>query len=140
MKKSVAEAMQHLNAGKRNLLVKDYANAVAELADASQLLGEAYGETAVECADAYFYYGKALLELARLESGVIQGVPDGGNDDFLDDFIGWNFVYGVFWGVYLCLRYLSQNTVHTARDTTGTPKKTPLKTLHYKRHFTQNFI
>merc|ERR1711922_56172 len=34
-----------------------------------------------ECADAYYYYGKALLDLARMESGVfgnaLDGVPEG---------------------------------------------------------------
>merc|ERR1719318_1354375 len=29
------------------------------------------GEMATECAEAYFYYGKALLELSRVESGVL---------------------------------------------------------------------
>merc|ERR1711936_1071778 len=33
-----------------------------------------------ECGESYFYYGKALLELARVEAGVIdnglEGVPD----------------------------------------------------------------
>merc|ERR1719466_6212 len=36
---------------------------------------------AKECAESYFYYGKALLELSRLESGVLgnalEGVPEG---------------------------------------------------------------
>ena len=27
--------------------------------------GKKYGETADECAEAFFYYGKSLLELAR---------------------------------------------------------------------------
>jgi len=39
------------------------------------------GETANECADSYFHYGKALLELARMEGGVLgnalEGVPEG---------------------------------------------------------------
>merc|ERR1712119_62586 len=41
--------------------------------------GAHYGETAFECGEAYFYYGKALLDLARLETGVM-GNLDGGKE------------------------------------------------------------
>merc|ERR1712112_222839 len=75
------EAMNHLVAGKRHMLVQDIAAAVASLATACEMLSAEFGETAVECAETYFYYGKALLEMARLESGVLgnalDGVPEG---------------------------------------------------------------
>merc|ERR1719427_946244 len=35
------------------------------------------GEMAAECAEAYFYYGKSLLELSRVESGVLGNALDG---------------------------------------------------------------
>merc|ERR1712096_251554 len=73
-------ATDHLLEGKRYMLVKDYANAVESLALACEALSSQHGETATECADAYFHYGKALLELGRMESGVLgnalEGVPE----------------------------------------------------------------
>ena len=74
----VGRALQFLANGKRALLISDTSNAVSALENACQLLGEHYGEAAVECGEAYFYYGKALLELARMESGVLNNVMDGG--------------------------------------------------------------
>lgn len=70
--------MQHLASGKRNLLVADIPAAVNELEEACRMMGEIYGETGVECAETYFQYGSALLELARMESGVIDNVPEVG--------------------------------------------------------------
>jgi len=79
------EAMNHFVAGKRHMLVQDIAAAVTSLAIACEMLSAQFGETAKECADAYFHYGKALLEMARLESGVLgnalDGVPDGEDSD-----------------------------------------------------------
>merc|ERR1712112_161622 len=76
-----SEAMEHLLEGKRNYLCGDYSEAVSCLALACELMAQQYGETANECADSYFHYGKALLELARMEGGVLgnalEGVPEG---------------------------------------------------------------
>merc|ERR1712082_215703 len=72
-----------LSLGKRHLLVSDIPEAVSTLALASELLAKQFGETHPECAEAYFYYGKSLLEMSRLESGVLgnalEGVPEGGD-------------------------------------------------------------
>jgi len=79
------DALNHFVAGKRHLLVKDLDAALTSLALASELLSAEYGETAYECADAYYYYGKALLEMARAEAGVfgnaLDGVPEGEDSD-----------------------------------------------------------
>jgi len=76
----LADAMVNLMEGKRNFLCEDYAESVSSLAIACEMLGKQFGETANECADSYFHYGKALLELARMESGVLgnalEGVPE----------------------------------------------------------------
>lgn len=85
-------ASQLLVTGKRNLLVSDVPSAVTVLAQACEMLSSKFGETAKECAEAYFYYGKSLLELSRMESGVLgnalDGVPeedDGANDSKIED-------------------------------------------------------
>ena len=70
-------------AGKRHMLVQDPNAAVEAFAEASEALGKIYGETANECGESYFYYGKALLDLARMEAGVIDNVLDGGKKKIL---------------------------------------------------------
>ncbi|XP_013407239.1 histone-binding protein N1/N2-like [Lingula anatina] len=66
--------------GRRDLLCGEIPAAVNCLQEACRLLAEKHGETSNECGDAYFYYGKALLDLARMENGVLgnalQGVPE----------------------------------------------------------------
>merc|ERR1712179_276566 len=71
------EATIFLTTGKRHLLVKDIPAAVSEFAQACELLSAAFGETGKECAESYYYYGKALLEMSRLESGVLGNALDG---------------------------------------------------------------
>jgi len=71
------EATTFLTTGKRHLLVKDIPAAVSEFAQACELLSAAFGETGKECAESYYYYGKALLEMSRLESGVLGNALDG---------------------------------------------------------------
>lgn len=78
----VKEAMQHLAAGKRNLLVQDLTAAVSSLGQACEMLGKHFGETAKECGEPYFLYGKALLDLARAEAGVIDNGLEGGKTVF----------------------------------------------------------
>lgn len=70
-------ALNHFAQGKRHLIVGDIPSAVNSLQEACKLLADQYGETAPECGDAYFSYGKALLEMARMESGVIGNALEG---------------------------------------------------------------
>eukprot|EP00096_Caligus_rogercresseyi_P001951 TRINITY_DN134_c0_g1_i3.p1 TRINITY_DN134_c0_g1~~TRINITY_DN134_c0_g1_i3.p1 ORF type:complete len:448 (-),score=226.38 TRINITY_DN134_c0_g1_i3:5-1348(-) len=77
----VSKAMEYLISGKRNLLVQDVTGATRALEEACRMLGKQFGETGRECGEAYFYYGKALLELARMESGVIDNAFDGDSEE-----------------------------------------------------------
>lgn len=65
------DAAMMLLSGKRDFIVQDYASAAASLEEACKLLANLYGETAKECGEAYLFYGRALLELARQESDVL---------------------------------------------------------------------
>ncbi|XP_042877462.1 histone-binding protein N1/N2-like isoform X1 [Penaeus japonicus] len=82
---TATQALNHFAQGKRHLVVGDISSAVNSLQEACRLLAEQYGETAPECGDAYFYYGRALLEMARMENGVLgnalDGVPEGDDMD-----------------------------------------------------------
>ncbi|KAM9324630.1 nuclear autoantigenic sperm protein [Gastrophryne carolinensis] len=73
-----------MGAGRRNMVMKDIRAAVNAFQEASSLLGKKYGETADQCADAFFSYGIALLELARVENGVLgnalEGMPEDEDD------------------------------------------------------------
>lgn len=78
-------ALNHFAQGKRHLVVGDIQSAVNSLQEACRYLAEEYGETAPECGDAYFHYGKALLEMARIESGVLGNALDGEEGSTEDD-------------------------------------------------------
>ena len=75
--------MGNLAAGKRNLLINDVSGAVGSFAEACKMMGEIYGETAAECGESFFYYGKALLEMARMENGVLENGLGGGKSNRL---------------------------------------------------------
>jgi len=66
-----------MNEGKRDLVISAIPDAVANFSKCCEMLAALKGEMAEECAEAYFYYGKALLELSRVESGVLGNALDG---------------------------------------------------------------
>lgn len=72
-------AMNLLVQGRRHLLVSDIPSAIAALAESSRLLVELFGEFADECAESYYYYGMALLEMARTDCDVLGDAVEGGN-------------------------------------------------------------
>ena len=63
--------------GKRDLLVHAIPDAVSNCSKACEIMAKHKGEMASEMAEAYFYYGKSLLELSRVESGVLGNALDG---------------------------------------------------------------
>lgn len=83
------QALKLLGEGKRNLLVGDAPSAVTSFQEACEILAAKYGETSEQCAESYYNYGNALLELGRMESGVLgnalDGVPDGSATDTDDE-------------------------------------------------------
>merc|ERR1711942_95081 len=82
---AILESFEHakelLAEGKRDLLVHAIPDAVSNCSKACEIMAKHKGEMAAECAEAYFYYGKALLELSRVESGVLGNALDGVNMD-----------------------------------------------------------
>merc|ERR1711992_212786 len=82
---SKARAMMCLVSGKRHLLVQDIAAATESLGEACELVVQEYGDKAPECAEAYFYYGKALLEAARLEAGVLGNIDTDDSEEKSED-------------------------------------------------------
>ncbi|XP_041127343.1 nuclear autoantigenic sperm protein-like isoform X4 [Polyodon spathula] len=74
------EANKLIGTGNKNLVMGDIPAAVNAFQEACGMLAQKYGDTADECAEAFFLCGKSLLELARVENGVLgnalEGVPE----------------------------------------------------------------
>jgi len=66
-----------LELGRDSLLLKEIPRAVCELSEASEILSKKFGDKADECAVTLLYYGKALLELSKIESAVISNALEG---------------------------------------------------------------
>uniref|UniRef100_W5MFN2 Nuclear autoantigenic sperm protein (histone-binding) n=1 Tax=Lepisosteus oculatus TaxID=7918 RepID=W5MFN2_LEPOC len=74
------EAKKLIGTGNRHLVMGDVVSAVNAFQEACAMLGKKYGDTADECAEAFFLCGKSLIELARMENTVLgnalEGVPE----------------------------------------------------------------
>jgi len=77
------EATDLLLYGKEHILDSDFPSAVACFGRACELFSAQFGEYAKECAESYFYCGKALLELSRLEveDQENESTEDGGMEE-----------------------------------------------------------
>ncbi|XP_063318405.1 histone-binding protein N1/N2-like [Pelmatolapia mariae] len=74
------EANKLIGNGKKHLVMGKVVEAVSTLQEACGMLAKEFGDTADECGEAFFWYGKALLDLARMENSVLgnalEGVPE----------------------------------------------------------------
>ncbi|XP_066548189.1 nuclear autoantigenic sperm protein isoform X3 [Amia ocellicauda] len=74
------EAKKLIGTGNRHMVMGDVVSAVNVFQEACGMLAKKYGDTADECAEAFFLCGKSLLDLARMENTVLgnalDGVPD----------------------------------------------------------------
>ncbi|XP_071372845.1 histone-binding protein N1/N2-like [Centroberyx affinis] len=74
------EANKMIGTGKKHLVMGKAVEAVNVLQEACGMLAKKYGDTADECGEAFFWCGKALLDLARMENTVLgnalEGVPE----------------------------------------------------------------
>lgn len=74
------KAQKTFQQGKKHLLLNKFDEAVTNIGDACKVFSTKYGEMDQHCAEIYYFYGKALLELARVENTVLgnalNGVPE----------------------------------------------------------------
>jgi hypothetical protein len=74
------KAQKTFQLGKKNLLLNKYDESVNNIEEACKIYSAKFGELDPQCAEIYFFYGRALLELARVENTVLgnalNGVPE----------------------------------------------------------------
>merc|ERR1711887_330314 len=71
---SMEYAKELLESVKENFYVPE---AVDDMAECCAIFSKEFGETDIKCAEPYFYYGKALLEMSRLEAEVLGHAMEG---------------------------------------------------------------
>ena len=74
------KAQKTFQSGKKNLFLNKYDESVNNIGEACKIYSAKFGELDPQCAEVYFFYGRALLELARVENTVLgnalNGVPE----------------------------------------------------------------
>ena len=93
-------AKELLESVKENFYVPE---AVDDMAECCAIFAKEFGETDVKCAEPYFYYGKALLEMSRLEAEVLGHAMEG-IDIYAEDSAHPQVRFNVF---YLAIESLS---------------------------------
>lgn len=76
-----------LASGKRHMICCEIEEALKSFSEACEIYSEKYGETGEQLAEPYLNYGKALLQMARIENGVLGGAMKeaAGEKDVPDD-------------------------------------------------------
>jgi len=75
------KAQKTFQLGKKNLILNKYDESVNNIGDACKIFTAKYGEFDPQCAEIYYYYGRALLELARVENTVLGNALNGVNTE-----------------------------------------------------------
>merc|ERR1712112_285102 len=82
MSSDLKNAQQLLEEVKTNLCVP---TAVEDLSEVCAIFAKTYGEDAVECAEPFLLYGKALLEMSKIESIVLDNAFEGFDFDGVEE-------------------------------------------------------
>jgi len=82
MSSDLKNAQQLLEEAKTNLCVP---TAVEDLSEVCAIFAKTYGEDAVECAEPFLLYGKALLEMSKIESIVLDNAFEGFDFDGVEE-------------------------------------------------------
>jgi len=67
----ITEMDKLMSDGKRNFMCKQPQIALDCFVELCEKLSKFYGQESEKCTEAYLYYGKTLLEIARIENGVL---------------------------------------------------------------------
>lgn len=79
------KAFTLLSSGKRHLLFGDFQAAADDLGAACGFFRNVFGEMAIECAESYFNYGCALLELSKKQISPVKLEDKDEEDEFKEE-------------------------------------------------------
>jgi hypothetical protein len=74
-----ALATELLYTGREHLNLGNFQSAASDLAESCENFAKVFGEASEECAECCLYYGRALLEVGRMESEVLGHALNGDN-------------------------------------------------------------